>query len=191
MPKTRYSKQLRNVLENNLLKDWKEMKKVLSIFLSLGLLFTFVGCGSDNKEAKEITISAAASLEDPMNEIIKKYEAENSNIKINTNYGSSRSLRKQIQEGGKVDLFLSASKDETDELISIGSVKEDEVKEFLTNGLMLVKSSGSEEDINSIKDLPSITGKIALGAEGVPIGDYSREALKNRYKFICFIFTSR
>ena len=156
------------------------MKKVLSIFLSLGLLFTFVGCGSDNKEAKEITISAAASLEDPMNEIIKKYEAENSNIKINTNYGSSRSLRKQKQEGGKVDLFLSASKDETDELISIGSVKEDEVKEFLTNGLMLVKSSGSKEDINSIKDLPSITGKIALGAEGVPIGDYSREALKNR-----------
>ena len=115
------------------------MKKVLSIFLSLGLLFTFVGCGSDNKEAKEITISAAASLEDPMNEIIKKYEAENSNIKINTNYGSSRSLRKQIQEGGKLDLFLSASKDETDELISIGSVKEDEVKEFLTIGLMLVK----------------------------------------------------
>ena len=52
------------------------MKKVSSIFLSLGLLFTFVGCGSDNKEAKEITISAAASLEDPMNEIIKKYDVD-------------------------------------------------------------------------------------------------------------------
>ena len=155
------------------------MKKVLSIFLSLGLLFTFVGCGGNNKETKEITISAAVSLEDPMNEIIKKYEAKNFNIKINTNYGSSRSLRKQIQEGGKVDLFISASKDETDELISSGDIKDSEVKEFLTNGLMLVKSSGSKEDIISIKDLPSITGKIALGAEGVPIGDYSREALKN------------
>lgn len=155
------------------------MKKVLSIFLSLGLLFTFVGCEGNNKETKEITISAAASLEDPINEIIKKYEAQNSNIKINANYGSSRSLRKQIQEGGKVDLFISASKDETDELISSGDVKDSEVKEFLTNGLMLVKSSGSKEGIISIKDLSSITGKIALGAEGVPIGDYSREALKN------------
>ena len=155
------------------------MKKVLSIILLLGVLFTFVGCGSNNKETKEITISAAASLEEPMNEIIKKYEAENSNIKINTNYGSSRSLRKQIQEGGKVDLFLSASKDETDELIASGEVKESEVKEFLTNGLMLVKSSVSRSDITSIKDLPSITGKIALGAEGVPIGDYSIEALQN------------
>lgn len=158
------------------------MKKFLSIFLSLGIFFIFVGCGSKSKEfneIKEITISAAASLEEPMNEIIKKYEAENSSIKINTNYGSSRSLRKQIQEGGKVDLFLSASKNETDALIDSGNVKESEVIDFLTNGLMLVKSSGSKEDIISIKDLPSINGKIALGAEGVPIGDYSKEALKN------------
>lgn len=155
------------------------MKRISSLVVAFLLIFTFVGCGKENTEPKEIMISVAASLEDPIREIISKYEAENENTKININLGSSGTLRKQIQDGSGVDLFLSASEAETDKLIESGELQKDNVRVFLSSRLVLLKSKNSKSDIKSIKDLDKLQGKIAIGAEGVPIGEYSRESLQN------------
>lgn len=155
------------------------MKKKTSILVILIMIFVLTTVGCSNKKIKEINISVAASLEEPIKEIIDNYSEKNSNIKINANFGSSGTLRKQIEEGAEVGIFLSASEAETTKLIEKNIVKEDKVEPFLTTKLLLVKNKDSKENISSIRELNKLEGKIALGAEGVPIGDYSKEALTN------------
>ena len=156
----------------------KKLKKILSICAVAVLAVGTIGCGNSNTEQKELTISVAASLDDAMKEIVTNYENENKNVKVSMNVAGSKSLRKQIEEGANVDLFLSANTEESDALVKSGKITSDDVKEILTNGLMLVKSAKAQDNITSINDLPNISGKVAIGSEGVPIGDYSKEALE-------------
>ena len=61
------------------------MKKILSsIIITIFTILCITGC----KEEKptEITISAAASLKNSLEEIIQKFEHDNKNIKINVNF---------------------------------------------------------------------------------------------------------
>ena len=47
-------------------------------------------------EKVELTISAAASLQDALNEIKANFEKEQSNVKVNYNFGASGALGQQI-----------------------------------------------------------------------------------------------
>ena len=69
------------------------MKKFFKLLL-ISLVIVLFGCGKEEK--KEITISAAASLKEVMNELITEFESKNQNIKININLGGSGALKNQI-----------------------------------------------------------------------------------------------
>lgn len=56
----------------------------------------------------ELTISAAASLQDALNDIKANFEKEHTNITLNFNFGASGALQQQISQGAPVDLFFSA-----------------------------------------------------------------------------------
>ncbi|HEY7182543.1 MAG TPA: molybdate ABC transporter substrate-binding protein, partial [Blastocatellia bacterium] len=62
---------------------------------------------SNSQAAREITVSAAASLKDAFGEIGKQYESSRG-AKVNFNFGSSGALQKQIESGAPVDVFASA-----------------------------------------------------------------------------------
>ncbi|QGS69412.1 molybdate ABC transporter substrate-binding protein [Oceanobacillus sp. 143] len=89
--------------------------KQLPFILLIFILFV-TGCGqasgssSDVTEEIELTISAAASMTDSLNEITEAFEKENPDIKVTYNFGGSGTLRKQIEQGAPIDLFFSASK---------------------------------------------------------------------------------
>ena len=57
----------------------------------------------------ELRIMAAASLQEPLNEIEKRFEQNHSNYELVINYAGSQTLYSQISLGVDFDLFLSAN----------------------------------------------------------------------------------
>jgi len=135
---------------------------------------------SENSKPIELTVSAAASLKDVMEEIKAAYEKENSSITLTFNFGSSSSLQKQIEQGAAVDVFVSAATKNMDLLAEKGLISEGTRKDFLGNKIVLVVPSGTSE-ISDFKDLLNDNvEKIGIGEpKSVPAGQYSEELLQN------------
>ena len=155
------------------------MRKKIAIFISLILSFSIMACSNSKEENKEIQISVAASLLEPMQKIVANFENEN-NVKVNINSGGSGTLKKQIVSGADVGLFISANERYVDELIEEGFVDATQKTNPFTNTLVLVRSNSSDEEIKSIDDIVNKDVKIAIGeVNTVPAGEYTKEALSN------------
>lgn len=131
-------------------------------------------------EATELTISAAASLTDALEEIRPLFEENHPNIQLTFNFGSSGALQQQIEQGAPVDLFLSAADKNMQALIDNNQILDGYSETLLTNQLVLVSAAGSEVDITSEADLIKPEVKVvAIGIpESVPAGNYAKEALE-------------
>lgn len=161
------------------------MKKFYGLLASLLLLVGILaGCGSQESnsnttEEVELTISAAASLQESLEELQKIYEKEHPSIKITYNFGGSGALQQQIVKGAPVDLFFSAAEDKFDELVNEGLIDKTQGTDLLANELVLVVPTENEKQIQSFEDLKK-ADKIALGTpETVPAGQYGVESLQN------------
>ena len=165
------------------------MKKLLGILLMLGIVILTAGCGGGKDaaetaekpaaEEKELTVSIAASTKNAIDEIVKNYESENPGVKIKINSGGSGTLEQQITGGAPVDIFLSASKKNMDNLEEKGLLLEGTRQDLLKNSLVLIGSSDMKDKIKSIEDLKMQKGKIALGElNTVPAGKYAKQAFE-------------
>lgn len=147
------------------------MKKLFIVFMFSILSFTTF--------SKEIIVSAAASLKNCLEEIFPEYEKESGN-KVLLNLGGSGTLRTQIEKGAPVDLFISADQKNVNMLIDKNIIKKENVYDFLSNSLILVKSPYSKSDINSVEGLKNSDVYIAIGnPDTAPVGNYTLQALKN------------
>ncbi|MDR7071049.1 molybdate ABC transporter substrate-binding protein [Fictibacillus barbaricus] len=166
-------------------------KSYLLVFSMILLLAAAAGCsknGSDKENQKdkassekkvELTVSAAASLQDVLIETTKKFEKEHPDVKITYNFGASGALQQQISKGAPVDLFFSAAEDKFDQLVQEGSIDKNLGTDLVGNELVLVVPKDSKAGIKGFDDLTKVK-KLAIGTpESVPAGDYSKETLKN------------
>ncbi|MFF2482305.1 molybdate ABC transporter substrate-binding protein [Paenibacillus sp. NPDC058071] len=165
-----------------LLSQFKFKKAaVLSILLALGVLLA--ACGSADKgkasEPVELTISAAASLTDALQEIKGKYEAAHEGVTLAFNFGASGALQQQIEQGAPADLFLSAASKNMAALVDKQLIDANKQTNLLANELVVVVPADGGSELASLNDLAKETiGKIAIGIpESVPAGNYAKEAL--------------
>ena len=170
----------------------RNFKRIIILTLTIALMVFSAGCGQKSAEPKgapeataevkpvELTVSAAASLKDAMEEIKTAYQKEKTNVTITYNYGSSGSLQQQIEQGAGVDVFLSAATKQMDALKDKGLIIEDTRKDFLENKIVLVVPKDSSV-IADFKDLTTDKiKKIGLGEpKSVPVGQYAEEMLAN------------
>ena len=158
------------------------MKKILSITLALILAMSMIvmtGCGGLEEEKAEVTVLAAASLTDALDEIIVEYEKD-ADCTIIASYAGSGDLVQQIEGGAPCDIFISASKGNMDQLEEGGYIDTETRKDMLINTLTLI-STVEKQDIVTMDNLTSadIT-TIAVGEpETVPAGKYATQALDN------------
>ncbi len=89
--------------------------------------------------------------------------------------GGSNDLAAQIRDGADADVFLSASAAPLEQLRAEGLVRTPVA--FASNRLVVVVPADNPSGTTALVDLTRAGIKLVLGAEGVPVGDYAREAL--------------
>ena len=136
------------------------------------------GGGSPNPEEAELTVSGAASLTEAFTDIGAAFEEDNPGVTVTFNFGPSDGLSTQINEGAPVDVFASASPKWMDAVQDEGPGVEGRT-DFAKNRLAIIVPTGNPAGIEGIEDLGEDDVKLVLAAEGVPVGDYAREALDN------------
>jgi molybdate transport system substrate-binding protein len=168
-------------------------KKIIG-FLTITLFSSLlvIGCNSfksirlenpsQASPSTQITVSAAASLKNVMEEIEPLYEQENSGTEIIYNFASSGSLQRQIEQGAPVDVFISAAKSKMDELEKQDLLLTETRQDLLENQIVLITPLSKNKNQLKLKDFKDLTtseiNKIALGEpNSVPAGKYAREVL--------------
>ncbi len=137
---------------------------------------------SQNKQSKsvELTVSAAASIQDAMKEVGKAYQEEHTNKKIIYNFANSGTLTQQIKQGAPVDIFISANEKFMDELDKINLLFPETRKNILKNDIVLIiPKKGNIPNISNFQQLTSSNIKrFSIGEpESVPAGRYARQVL--------------
>jgi molybdate transport system substrate-binding protein len=137
--------------------------------LAVGLAtLALAGCGGDDEDGDELTVSAASSLTEAFEAYDADFEGD-----ARFSFAGSDELAAQIRAGAPVDVFASANTSLPDELYADGLVEEP--VEFARNRLVLATPAGS--GIDALGDLRRPGIDLVIGAEGVPVGDYTREVL--------------
>ena len=158
------------------------MKKILSIALAIILAISMIamsGCGSSEEETTEITVLAAASLTDALDEIIAEYEKD-ANVTILASYAGSGDLAQQIEGGVPCDIFISASKSNMDQLEESGYIDTETREDMLINTLTLISTIEKKASVTMDALTSDEVGTIAVGQpETVPAGKYATQALDN------------
>ena len=152
------------------------MRQLKIATILLGLLMICVGCGNQKSETTTLTISAAASLTDCMEQIATIFNEEHPEVELQFNFGGSGTLQKQIEQGAPTDLFFSAGMKQMKALEEQGLVIEGSVEEVLSNRLVLIVPEGGDTSLTFENLAKSNISKMAIGeVESVPVGQYSVE----------------
>ena len=186
------------------------MKKALALTLALAMSLALAGCGATAPAASsgsasgsgsassapagepvEITVFAAASMTETIDQIIEAYKTVAPNVTVIPTYESSGTLLTQIKEGADCDLFISAAQKQMNALD--GSLKDDADKNpdgldmidastrinLLENKVTLVVPEGNPKGIESFDQLAEHlkSGDIllAMGNSDVPVGQYTQK----------------
>lgn len=132
------------------------------------------------KPVTELTVLAAASMTDAMQEIGEAYQETHENIEITYQFDSSGTLKTQIEEGAPADIFISAATKQMDELVQGELVAKDSVFPWLENKVVLIVPKDSEDGPDSFEDAAKEeVPMIAIGNEDVPVGQYTQTIYQN------------
>jgi molybdate transport system substrate-binding protein len=128
----------------------------------LALLFWTPICAFAQTET--LTIAAANSLKDALRTLLPAFESQHSEVTVRVIYGPSQSLRKQIEEGAPVDVFLPSLAEEIDQLEKKGLVIQGTKRIYAGTSLVLITGPVLPAPVRSIEDLRSIpVRRIAVG----------------------------
>ncbi len=133
--------------------------------------------------AGEVTVFAASSLTDVLQEIEPRFEAETGhNLRLSL-AGSSK-LARQIQMGAPADIFIAANSDWMDLLEQDGLIAPDTRRDLLANRLVLIAHDpdATSVTIDASLDLPALLGEGRLAmalVDAVPAGIYGKAALEH------------
>lgn len=166
------------------------------------MLTALFGCGQASQTANgaqdtqsaqttELTVFAAASMTETLNQIAEDYKTVDQNVSLTFNFASSGDLLSQIREGADCDVFISAAPKQMNALD--GSLKDDADKnpdgldelldgtriDLLENKVVLAVPEGNPKGIESFDKLADQLGAaevfLAIGNSDVPVGQYARK----------------
>ena len=150
------------------------------LLLAAVLALTTAGCGGGKKT--EVVVFAAASLTETLTELEKTYEAAHGDVDLVFTFDSSGTLKTQIMEGARCDLFLSAAPKQMNELEEAGLLAQGSRIDLLENKVALCVAEGNPAAIESFDDLADAlqngTVLLAMGNADVPVGQYTQKIFR-------------
>lgn len=151
--------------------------------LFTGAALSFSVAGHALAEEVKITVFAAASLTNAMQDIAKEYKKEK-RVDVVSSFASSSTLARQIEAGAPADLFISADQKWMDYAIDKKAIDTATRETLLGNSLVVVAPKDSKQGdftINATTQWLSLLndGRLAVGdPDHVPAGIYAKEALQ-------------
>jgi molybdate transport system substrate-binding protein len=142
----------------------------------LGVLPGFA-CGGEEPSEK-LVVFAAASTADVLTRIAEEYEG----AQVQTSFGPSSGLARQIADGAPADIYISASRSWVEYLLAADALRE-APRVFCRNRLVCVAPAAStliDAGLGRARELPSHLARgdrIAIADAGVPAGEYARMSL--------------
>ena len=129
--------------------------------------------------AKDLLVSAAASLSDAFKEIGSQYQQQNPGVTVRLNTAGSGTLLQQLLQGAPVDVLATADQQTMDTALAKQAVQPASRKTFVRNDLVLVVPATSTLRPQQLSDLQqSGIARIALSnPDSVPVGRYAKAAL--------------
>jgi molybdate transport system substrate-binding protein len=124
-----------------------------------------------------LVVSVAASVSDALDEIGRLYRAA-TGVTVALNAGGSNTLARQIVEGAKAGLFLSADETQMHVVEKAGRIVRGTRTRLLTNELAIVAPSSSPLTLARL--LEGGVKRLAMGEPGaVPAGVYGKKFLEH------------
>jgi molybdate transport system substrate-binding protein len=160
--------------------------KLQRLFLYL-LIFTFLvgvgGCTDDKQDTATLTVFAAASLREVVEDAARRFE-EREGVKVVLNIAGSNVLAQQILAVPAADVFLSADGNWVDVLEQAGRVRPAERQPWLSNRLVVIGRQNANITLADAADLARAARAdgfqhlAVANPEAVPAGRYARAALE-------------
>ena len=158
------------------------MRKAGMLMVTALAASLLAGCGSKaaaKTEVVTITVFAAKSLNQVMEELIAEFQKTHENVSVQGSYDSSGTLMVQIEEGAACDVFFSAAVKQMNQLDDTdGLVVEGTRHNVVNNQVCVVTYKESNTKVTGLKDIKK-AGSIALADGSVPVGKYTRQAMVN------------
>jgi molybdate transport system substrate-binding protein len=155
-------------------------------------LIAVVGCDrtarettpADDGERGALTVFAAASLADVLGDFEVIFERRSA-VDVRSSYGASSDLARQVSDGAPADIYLSASKMWIEKLEKENWLDGDYVA-VARNSLVCITTAGAppfDPAPTGLRvlydDIVRSGWRVAIADEGVPAGDYARQAMKS------------
>jgi molybdate transport system substrate-binding protein len=157
--------------------------RLLTGALSLLAFAVYVTLPAPAIAAADVTVFAAASLKEAMDEQAKQFEAGTGN-KVVVSYGASNALARQIESGAPADIFISADLDWMNYVGERNLLAPNTRFDLLRNTLVLIAPASSKV---ALRIAPNFGLAAALGGQeklamanpdSVPAGKYGKSALE-------------
>lgn len=165
-----------------LVKSWSRRAILVFMAAAAGLGAGAVGAQSpsSSRAAAPVTVFAAASLKNAMDEVIAAY-AVAAKAPARASYGASSALARQIEQGAPADVFVSADVDWMDYLARRDLIVKASRRDLLSNHLALIAPADSRIHIRLGEGMPLARalgpGRLAIAGPDVPAGRYAQAAL--------------
>lgn len=145
-----------------------------------GVLTTILLCISPFALAKDLTVSAAASLKEAFQEINTAYQKAHPNTQIRLNAAASGVLLQQLVQGAPVDVLATADQETMDKAAEVKAIAPTTRHTFALNDLVLIQPNNAAFRVNLLQDLADTrVQRVAVGnPASVPAGRYTKAALE-------------
>ena len=180
-----------------------KFKTIFAKMTACSLILTALfGCGQASQTADgaqdtqsaqttELTVFAAASMTETLNQIAEDYKKVDPNVSLTFNFASSGDLLTQIKEGAVCDLFISAAPKQMNAMD--GALAQDAEKnpegldmlaegsrmDLLQNKVTLAVPEGNPKGMENFDQLADLIRSgdvlLAVGNSDVPVGQYSQK----------------
>jgi molybdate transport system substrate-binding protein len=157
------------------------MQDSVKLFFTIAVIITLglAGCSPNRADQPvELTVFAATSLTDAVNQLSAAFEAAHPDVTVVRNFASSSNLAAQLVEGMGADVFASANETQMQNVIAAGRISE-QPQIFATNRLTVIVPVDNPAEIETLADLTNPGIALVLAAPGVPVRQYTDQAIVN------------
>ncbi len=146
-------------------------------WLATGLFLLGAQLSAPLAAQQTLTVFAAASLTEAFTDLGNAFERDHPGVTVRLNFAGSQALATQLEQGARADVLATAdqrwmSYAKEHRLLST------EPATFARNRLVVVLPRSNPGCVDKLQDLTRPGLKLVLAGAQVPVGAYSREALR-------------